>query len=230
MNSTSLANSCRHWKLTLLLGLGLALTLPTLAVNHPEPPVHVPLNGIPVIADFSPQSATNGALITISGVNFSPTAANDVVRFGAIATTPVTAFVNQLTVLVPPGATLAPITVTTTDQGLTGASSRLFVPTFNGDGSPFTVTNLGTAFTLAAGSSPGYILIADLDGDGKPDVADVDGNSHTISIFHNIGTGGGGVPVEHDRGLAGADAWRRASGSNCQSGPLGDHLGGVASS
>ncbi len=142
----------------------------------------------PVISDVSPLSATNGALITITGENFSPIPTNDLVRFGAVATIPLTASATQLTVLVPAGVTLAPVSVTV--EGLTTAFSRLFVPTFNGDGSPFGTNSLGNAFTLPAGASPGYILIADLDGDGRPDLADVDGNSHTLSIFHNIGTNG----------------------------------------
>ena len=171
-----------------MLMLGLATTLSAKGVApFPEAPIEAIA---PIITGFSPLSATNGELITITGKFFNPIATNDVVRFGAVATTPLTASANQLTVAVPPGATLAPITVTTLTNGLTGTSSRLFVPTFEGSGAPFTVSNLGTNFTLAAGVSPGFILIADLDGDGKPDVADVDGNSHTISIFHNISTGG----------------------------------------
>ncbi len=41
-------------------------------------------SGVPAINSFSPPTGTVGTVVTISGTNFSPIAANDVVRFGTL--------------------------------------------------------------------------------------------------------------------------------------------------
>jgi len=51
-------------------------------------------------------------------------------------------------------------------------------------------SSFAAAVTIAAGSGPYGIAIADLDGDGKADLAVTNYNSSTISLFRNVGTTG----------------------------------------
>jgi Concanavalin A-like lectin/glucanases superfamily/Bacterial Ig domain/FG-GAP-like repeat/Regulator of chromosome condensation (RCC1) repeat/Immunoglobulin domain/IPT/TIG domain len=147
-----------------------------------------PPSGVPVISNFIPASATNGAVVTISGNNFSSVAANNIVYFGAVRATVVNASPTNLIVSVPPGATFAPVTVTV--SGLTAYSNTPFDPTFVGDGSNISGNSFAPSFNLATGYGAGSAVIADLDGDGKPDIAEVNGGPHTISIFRNISANG----------------------------------------
>ena len=72
----------------------------------------------PVITAYSPQSGAVGTVVTISGTNFSPTAAANIVYFGAVQAAVLSASPTGLQVTVPVSATFAPITVTV--NGLTG--------------------------------------------------------------------------------------------------------------
>jgi len=78
----------------------------------------------PVINSFNPQSGPVGTSVTISGANFSTTAANNTVRFGSVQATVNSATDTQLTVTVPAGAITQPISVTV--NGLTAYSSSPF--------------------------------------------------------------------------------------------------------
>jgi hypothetical protein len=66
---------------------------------------------VPVITSFTPAAAVPGANVTITGLNFSPTPANNIVLFGAVRATVLSASATSLTVRVPAGATYGPITV-----------------------------------------------------------------------------------------------------------------------
>lgn len=83
---------------------------------------------LPTITSFTPTAGVVGTTVVITGTNFDPLAANNVVNFnGVTANTPTVASATSLTVTVPPGATTGPITVTTSAGTATSAS-------------PFTVT------------------------------------------------------------------------------------------
>jgi hypothetical protein len=69
----------------------------------------------PSISAISPDTALAGALITITGKNFSTTAANDTVRFNGMVATVVTATATQLTVNAPAGGSTGNIIITTAD-------------------------------------------------------------------------------------------------------------------
>ena len=145
-------------------------------------------NGVPAIASFAPLSATNGALVTISGTNFSGIAASNLVRFGAVRANVLAATANTLLVAVPSGATLGSITVTV--GGLTAASGKYFQPTFLGNGANISAASFAPSFSIGSVNGPLSPVIADVDGDGKPDLAWVHYYDNTLSVARNISTNG----------------------------------------
>ena len=80
-------------------------------------------------------------------------------------------------------------TITVTVNGLTYANQQ-FMPTFLGGGSGISATSFAPRVDLAAENQPGRAVIADVDGDGKPDLIVVNGNSGTVSIYRNINANG----------------------------------------
>ncbi|MBU6410331.1 MAG: IPT/TIG domain-containing protein, partial [Verrucomicrobia bacterium] len=136
----------------------------------------------PVITSFTPASAFVGTNVTINGLNFSPVASNNIVYFGAVRAVVTAASAINLTVTVPVGATYAPITETV--NGLTAYSDQPFLPTFVGSGQ-IDSSSLASAVTLPTGTGPAQIAIADLDGDGRPDLVIADAGSGDISIYQN---------------------------------------------
>lgn len=148
--------------------------------------------GVPFITGFTPATAIAGTSVTISGYNFSPTAANDIVYFGSVRANVTAATSSSLTVTVPVGAIFAPLTVNV--NGLIGWSRSPFQPTFIGDGSSLNAGTFANNFTEPYANGPIKAVIADLDGDGKPDVIFADGSGQSISILRNISTPGSLTP------------------------------------
>ncbi len=148
---------------------------------------------IPTIISFSPTSGPIGATVTITGTNFNTTAANNVVSFGAVKAAVANAGSASLTVTVPTGATFAPISVTNLTTALTAYSLAPFVVTFS-SGVPITSSSFDPKLDFPTGSFPKGIAIADIDGDGKPDVVVSNGaiapGSNTISVLRNTGSNG----------------------------------------
>src|SRR5438093_8662179 len=64
---------------------------------------------------FSPSSTLVGTMVQIQGFGFSPTAANNQVKFNGTPATVTSATANSITTTVPTGATTGPITVTNTN-------------------------------------------------------------------------------------------------------------------
>jgi len=145
---------------------------------------------VPVISKVSPAIGNIGTVVTISGNNFSPIAASNLVYFGAVQANVTSASPTNLMAAIPPGATYAPISVTV--GGLAANSSQPFEPTFAGNGTTISNTNFSPSFNLTTsnGNDPLATVIADLDGDGKPDIALVNYYAHAVSIFRNISTNG----------------------------------------
>ncbi|MBO9205474.1 MULTISPECIES: FG-GAP-like repeat-containing protein [Niastella] len=142
----------------------------------------------PAINSFSPLMGPVGTTLSINGANFNPVAANNVVFFGAVRATVTAATINTLTVIVPGGASYAPITVTT--SGLTAYSSRPFTVTFPGGGA-ITSSSFDNKIDLGTEDSPYDIASGDLDGDGKPDIVVVNGGyPYSISVYRNTSSGG----------------------------------------
>ena len=142
---------------------------------------------VPFIFNFTPASGSSGSVVAISGINFSPTASSDIVYFGAVQASVLAASPTNLVVSVPFGATFSPITVTV--NGLTAYADQPFMPTFPGIGQ-INNSSLAPLVNLPTGNGPSQVVIADLDGDGKPDLIVADAYSGQISLYRNVSTNG----------------------------------------
>ena len=142
----------------------------------------------PTITSFTPTSGNVGATITITGTNFDTTPANNTVFFGATKATVSAATATQLTVTVPAHATFAPIKVTVSNR--TAESDAFFLPTYTGLNQTVNTGILAQKVDFTTGTGPQTVKIADIDGDGKPDLIVPNYSSNTVSVFRNTSTSG----------------------------------------
>lgn len=144
---------------------------------------------LPRISAVSPLVAAPGATVTISGANFAPQPAENIVYFGPVHASVITETADTLTVQVPFGAGFSPVSVTTPNK-LTAYSSRPFLPSFGGSG------NIGASSFSPAVNFPTLTrtlaaAAGDLDEDGKPDVLTAAiGGEPLLSVFLNTTTPG----------------------------------------
>ncbi len=145
---------------------------------------------IPSISSFTPVTAIPGATVTINGLGFNPDSSKNVVYFGACKGLVISATANQLQVIVPGGATYDRICVIVNPIlcGHIGYSKEFFIPKFNCpntslqfSASPTSITNFNAAKS---------IKIADIDGDGKPDILLSHFSLNIISILRNTSSSG----------------------------------------
>jgi hypothetical protein len=142
----------------------------------------------PSISSFAPLSGPVGTTVTINGIGFSALATNNIVYFGAVRANVTAANSTSLTVTVPSGATYQPISVTV--NGLIAPASRAFNITFTGGGQ-INSTSFSSTTDFTTDLHPNAVVVADLDGDGKPDIAtpnnySISGQPASISILRNI--------------------------------------------
>lgn len=149
---------------------------------------------VPVITAVAPVSGNIGTTITITGNHFDATPGNNVVHFGAVSTSVVTASATQLTVNVPAGATYAPISVLNTTSGLTGSSPLYFSPTYGPPARDLNLTERAFSPRVDFETVPNatFMLSGDIDGDGKPDavVVGTTTSNPLISLYHNTSAPG----------------------------------------
>ncbi len=139
---------------------------------------------VPTISSFSPASGPIGTSVTINGTNFSSTASNNIVFFGAVRAVVNTASSTLLTVTIPAGATFQPITVTA--NGLTAYSPKPFIVTFNSGDTAFIPDSFEPKIDYSSSSGTSCIAAGDLDGDGKTDLISVSELSNSLTVFRNI--------------------------------------------
>lgn len=151
-------------------------------------PLFFALSSVAGLLTLSPQSGVVHSVVNISGANFDSNPSNNIVLFGAVRSVVTAASPTSLTVLVPTGATFAPVTVTS--GGFTAQSNQRFLPTFAGTGSAISEASFSGQHTLSTENGPYQLLIADLDGDGKPDLILANVYAHSVSLLRNIGTVG----------------------------------------
>ncbi len=139
--------------------------------------------GRPVIHTISPLSGPVGTTVTITGIQFDPVAANNLVYLGAVRAPVTGATANQLTITVPPGASYDPVTVTV--GNLTDRSLQMFNTTFTGTDT-LSANTLAAPLKLTLAGASESVRLMDIDGDGKSDITQVNAMGiHSISIFKN---------------------------------------------
>lgn len=183
MNNKSNGNSKR----SACLALALAAMAIVCFGCHPPTPMAKVQGQVVRLDSFNPTAGVPGTTVTLTGMNFSPVTTNNIVYFGAAQAIVTSASSASLTVTEPAGATYAPITETV--NGLTACSDKFFLPSFPSAGI-FTNASLGSPIVLDTIHDPGPILVADLDGDGKPDVVVASGAAGAIEIYRNISANG----------------------------------------
>lgn len=154
--------------------------------NFTNPPPA--MAGVPAIINFSPKSALIGSHINITGTNFSPLAASNIVYFGATRAIVSAASPTNLIVTLPAGAIHAPLTVTV--NGRTAASQTAFLPTFTGTGTNISATSFASGQNLVVADGPIKSVIADIDNDGKPDLVEANAYAHNVSVFRSLSVAG----------------------------------------
>lgn len=146
---------------------------------------------VPVITSFSPASGTVGTVVTIVGENFF--IGNTAVFFGGVQGSIESSSTTTIKVKVPAGSQYSPITIINLSNGLQVRSALPFLTTFNeGDVKSFTTKSfeISNIYSSYGGVEIGAdIKIADLDGDGKLDIAVLNTNE-TINIFRNTSVKG----------------------------------------
>ncbi|GAA4454352.1 FG-GAP-like repeat-containing protein [Rurimicrobium arvi] len=140
----------------------------------------------PVVSSVSPVTGITGSTVVISGSGFNTTASLNKVWFGATAAVPVSSTGTSLTVSVPSGANYSRITVLNQGSGLQGQhASGYFLPGFSG--SAGSVDYLSPVSTMGP-LLPKAVASADLDGDGKPDLASI--GQSAIALYRNTSVSG----------------------------------------
>ena len=160
--------------------------------------ISVSLFAQPAITSFTPASGPIGTAVVITGSNFSPTPSANIVFFGAARATVLSASTTSLSVTVPAGTSYQPVTVTV--NNLTGSSARPFVTTFNGvlpivENINLRQTTFEPGIDMMTDLHPNGMAMADLDGDGRVDIAtannySINGQPASLSILRNTGTAG----------------------------------------
>lgn len=150
----------------------------------------------PTITSFNPVSGPIGTTVTITGTNFNSTASNNIVFFGAVRANVTAATATSLTVTAPAGANCKPITVTA--NGLTAYSGKPFFITFPNPGAPLTSTSFADITDSTTDLNSNQVVIIDIDGDGKPDIATANnysssGNPASFSVLRNTSSAGAAI-------------------------------------
>ena len=143
----------------------------------------------PTIISFTPASGTVGTIVTIVGTNFNPIDSNNVVFFGASKGKVSYATSDSIRVAVPIGAIYHPISVTNLFTHLTAYSTLPFIVTYICTNS-FSSSSFEGHTNFSNGDPTYCVKIADLDGDGKPDLIVPDPQTGQISILKNTSSFG----------------------------------------
>ncbi|MEI9918445.1 MAG: FG-GAP-like repeat-containing protein [Bacteroidota bacterium] len=152
------------------------------------------LADLPKITGLSATTGIAGSSITINGSSFSAVPADNIVYFGAAKATVTSSNFNSITVTVPTGASYGPVSVTV--GGYTATSLQSFDLTFP-SAQVFGTNTFAPKLALITleseatdlGRYPQDLVVADLDLDGKPDLASAN-NWGSLTIFRNTSSGG----------------------------------------
>ncbi|WP_161499400.1 FG-GAP-like repeat-containing protein [Flavipsychrobacter stenotrophus] len=157
------------------------------------------------ISGISPNEGIPGATVTITGVGFSNSSSNMLVRFGTMLGTVTGASTTLISVTIPYGATPGPVSVLNKASHLTAYTDSLFRLKFtNSYFDPNTVNfKPYVSYVCVSGALTPYGgAIGDIDGDLKPDllVNNVDNPSYTALL--NSSTAQGSLTTSSFSGTA----------------------------
>lgn len=142
----------------------------------------VTFSSVPFIDGFSPLAAGPGQVVTITGGNFDPDLGNNIVYFGAVRALVTGGDDNELQVIVPIGATYAPISVTT--RGLTARSSQFFISKYAAGGE-ITPDSFDPLVQIPLTSEVSEIQVADFNNDQRVDLAVLNLVESRLLIYAN---------------------------------------------
>jgi gliding motility-associated-like protein len=154
--------------------VGFTNSSPNKIVIYENANIHTPVISINTV---SPLAAPVGSSVTITGSFFSTVPGENIVKFGAVETSVLTATTTELTVAVPAGASHAAVSVTRGQ--LTSTYHLPFTTTFS-TGVNFNSTHFAPPVTFTLPSNDFEVDVADLNRDGKPDVIAEGGGSGFI--------------------------------------------------
>ena len=139
----------------------------------------------PIITSFTPINGAVGDTVTIIGTGFNTTPSNNIVFFGATRASVTASTAINLKVIIPTSATYAPIMVLNIGNNLAAYSSQFFNPIFNPNKGNIYASDFSTKVDYGTGVNPQSIAIADMNGDGKSDLAVANTNNNIVSILRN---------------------------------------------
>lgn len=142
----------------------------------------------PTVSNFSPSAGKIGTILTVTGTGFSVTPADNIVFVGHIRANVTASTATTLTVTVPLRISYSNIKVNVSN--LQFFSDKEFNVTF-GNGESISSSTFNSTGTFTTDDSPSSIEIADIDGDGKPDIGTSIGlGTGEMSFFRNTSTSG----------------------------------------
>ncbi|TAF75965.1 MAG: T9SS C-terminal target domain-containing protein [Bacteroidetes bacterium] len=144
----------------------------------------------PSISGIAPIYNSVGNSVSINGTNFSATAANNVVYFGAMRATVTGASTTNVTASIPAGATYDALTLLNRDNGnsLTGAN-YLQIPSLTFAGANTINGNtFAPRFDINDGNGGQSSSAADFDGDGRNDI--VIAYNSQVKVYRNTSING----------------------------------------
>lgn len=140
----------------------------------------------PIISNVSPLRAKIDSNVTITGSSFIAHIDSNIVYFGPVRATIVSATTTQIVAKVPTAASYQPISVTT--ARLTATANMPFNVRFEGQ---TTLSNSSFDAKIDSTSAPCYVTLScDFDNDGKPDVASANLTANSITIYRNLTSSG----------------------------------------
>ncbi len=145
---------------------------------------------VPAITSVTPNVATPGSNIVIAGNYLDPSASGNIVLFGNIKGTVVSASATSLTVTVPAGAQYDHISVTSIATGFTAWSPEAFLPTYTNTGLMTDSINFKPVVNFTTGALPIGVYTGDLDGDGRADMVVTNSGPNSMYVYRNTGSTG----------------------------------------
>jgi hypothetical protein len=140
------------------------------------------ISNVPLISSIAPKYGSTGAVITITGKNFSPEISENLAYVGGAQALVTAATSESLSIVAPAASMYMPLFVSV--NGLSASALERFSPTFpprNLDASAFAYPQ-----SLNTGDGPLASAMGDLDGDGRLDLVVVNSYSGTVSIYRTL--------------------------------------------